>query len=206
MTATPRSDFYQDAELLAVNEVLGSIGQSPVTTIEFNNPEVFLVYQLLQQALTDTLSEGWSFNKDKGFTLIPQDDGTILVPNEVLSIDGSGEDINRTTKIINRGGLLYDKVSQSYTFTDSVKVDITWSLPLEEVPIPVRRYVTARAAGRAASELVNNTELYKLLSQTEGTLRASLMEYECNTGDYTFFGSPEGTVYRSFQPYRALSR
>ena len=206
MTATPRSDFFQDAELQAVNEILGSIGQSPVTTIEFNNPEVFLVYQLLQQALTDTLSEGWSFNRDRGFELIPQDDGTVLVPNEVLSIDGANEDVDRTTKIISRGGLLYDKMRQSYQFDGPVSVNVTWALGIDEVPTPFRRYVTARAAGRAASELVNNTELYKLLSQTEGTLRASLMEYECNTGDYTFFGSPEGTVYRSFQPYRALSR
>ena len=206
MTATPRSDFYQDAELSAVNQILGSIGQSPVTTIKFNNPEVFLVYQLLQQALTDTLSEGWSFNRERNFTLKPQDDGTILVPNEVLSIDGSDEDVDRTTKIISRGGLLYDKVAQSYQFSGPVKVNVTWFLDMSEVPIPFQRYVTARASGRAASELVNNTELYKLLSQTEGTLRASLMEYECNTGDYTFFGSPEGTVYRSFQPYRALSR
>lgn len=204
MTQTPIS--FSNPELAAVNEVLGAIGQSPVTALEFNNPEVFLVYQLLQQVLTDTLSEGWNFNSDFGFELTPDSDGRIIVPDKVLAIDGCNERVNRTTSYVQRGGYVYDKVNQTYTFEGPTLFDIIWNQDIGELPIPFRRYITAQASVRAAGEMVNNTELYKLLSQTSSTLRATIIEYECNSGDYTFFGNPPGTVYNSFQPYRALAR
>ena len=50
MTSTPVADYYQNPELLAVNTILGCIGQAPVTALDFENPEVFLVHQLLNQA------------------------------------------------------------------------------------------------------------------------------------------------------------
>ena len=37
--------------------------------------------------------------------------------------------------------------------------------------------------------------------------RAQAMEYECNQGDYTFFGHQRGKkVYDSYKPYQALYR
>ena len=203
---TQSSINFSNQELNAVNEVLGAIGQSPVTALEFNNPEVFLVYQLLQQVLTDTLSEGWNFNTDFGYEVIPDGEGRIIIPERVLVIDGCNERTNRTTSLVERGGLVYDKIKQSYVFDGPTKINVIWSMSIGELPVPFRRYITAQASVRAAGEMVNNTELYKLLSQTASTLRATIMEYECNTGDYTFFGNPPGTVYDSFQPYKALAR
>ena len=196
----------QKTELSAVNDVLGAIGQSPVTTLEFNNPEVFLVYQLLQQVLTDMLSEGWTFNTDRGIEYQPNSDGKIRVPPNVLLIDGTGEDVNRTTDIVNRNGFLYDKNRKSNKFTGSVSVNQTIHVDLPNLPIPFFRYVVAQASVRAASELVNSTDLYKLLSQQAGQLRSAIVEYECNTGDHSYFGWPPGSAYRPFSPYRALAR
>ena len=37
--------------------------------------------------------------------------------------------------------------------------------------------------------------------------RANAMEYECNQGDFTFFGHPHGSTYKtSYKPYKALER
>ena len=102
MTQTPIS--FSNPELAAVNEVLGAIGQSPVTALEFNNPEVFLVYQLLQQVLTDTLSEGWNFNSDFGYKLIPDQSGRIAVQPHTISVDGVLEGAHRTQSISERSG------------------------------------------------------------------------------------------------------
>jgi len=33
-----------DTELSAVNSILGAIGQAPLTTLNFDNPEVSLIY------------------------------------------------------------------------------------------------------------------------------------------------------------------
>jgi hypothetical protein len=54
--------------------------------------------------------------------------------------------------------------------------------------------------------MVTNPQLVQLLQTQEAQARASCMEYECNQGDHTFFGTPQGTAYRSYQPYRTLAR
>ena len=48
---------------------------------------------------------------------------------------------------------------------------------------------------------------YQILQQKEMQCRALALEYECNQGDYTFFGHPTGrNYYKSYQPYHALYR
>ena len=52
-----------DTELSAVNSILGSIGQSPVTTLEFENPEISLIYNILTEVNKDVQNEGRHFNR-----------------------------------------------------------------------------------------------------------------------------------------------
>ena len=54
-----------DTELSAVNSILGAIGQSPLTTLNFDNPEIAMIYNLLRDANVDTQAEGWHFNTEK---------------------------------------------------------------------------------------------------------------------------------------------
>ena len=105
-----------------------------------------------------------------------------------------------------RDGRLYDRYNKSDKFEGTVTVNIKWSLDFDTLPSPVQRYIEARAAARAASQLVNNSELYKLLMAEEGKHRANCMEYECNQGDYSMLGTPKGVSYRTFMPYHALIR
>ena len=42
-----------ETELSAVNAILGAIGQSPVTSLNFTNPEVGFIYNLLRDANVD---------------------------------------------------------------------------------------------------------------------------------------------------------
>ena len=75
-----------DTELSAVNSILGSIGQSPLTTLNFNNPETAFVYNLLVEANKDIQNEGWHFNTEENLTVTP--DSTtkyIAIPSNYLS-------------------------------------------------------------------------------------------------------------------------
>ena len=51
-----------DTELSAVNSILGSIGQSPVTNLNFTNPEIEFIYNLLKESNVEVQSEGWVYN------------------------------------------------------------------------------------------------------------------------------------------------
>ena len=58
-----------------------------------------------------------------------------------------------------------------------------------------------------ATKMVGDKELNVLLQEQEATTRAALIEQECQQGDYSFFGHPDGqNYYTSYQPYRALFR
>ena len=69
-----------------------------------------------------------------------------------------------------------------------------------------QRYIIYRASRQAATQLVANPQLVKLLAQQEGMARAACMEYECNQGNHTMFGFPEDTVHHTYQPWRNLRR
>ena len=53
-----------ETELSAVNSILGAIGQSPQTTLNYTNPEVGFIYNLLRDCNVDVQSEGWHFNTE----------------------------------------------------------------------------------------------------------------------------------------------
>ena len=75
-----------------------------------------------------------------------------------------------------------------------------------DIPSVFKRYVIYRASRQAATQLVSNPQLVQLLQTQEAQARASCLEYECNQGGHSFFGSPHDPNYRNYQPYHALKR
>ena len=153
--------------------------------------------------------KGWVFNRENNYPFTPNSDGEIHVPANVLRLDMCDNATYRTTNFVLRGGKLYDKY-QTYIHLLIHKLvlnfDLVWKWEYEELPSVFKRYITLRASGRAATQLVTNPQLVQLLGTQEAQARAACMEYECNQGDHTIFGTPDGTSYRSYQPYRTLAR
>ena len=206
--------YDTETELSSVNSILGAIGQAPVTRlcheqngeIVFTNPEISFIYQLLQECNVDVQNEGWVFNREEGYRLIPDEDKEFKIPDNILRMDVSDGQIYRCTDVVKRDGKLYDKLHHTYEFDNPVYFDIVWKFAYEDLPSVFKRYITFKASGRAATQLVANPQLVQLLSTQEGQARAACMEYECNQGDHTYFGTPQGTAYRAYQPYRTLAR
>jgi hypothetical protein len=198
--------FQYDTELSAINSILAAIGQAPIPTLNYENPEVHLIYNLLQESNRDVQSEGWVFNTERDYPLLPAADGCIYIPDNILEMDKTGNAVVRDTNVVKRGGKLYDKLNHTYKFSGEQRLDITWLFPFEDIPTVFQRYITYRASSRAATQIVTNSELTKLLSQQEALSRSACMEYECNQGDYTMFGTPEYSAYSPYKPYRALFR
>jgi hypothetical protein len=197
-----------DTELSSVNSILAAIGQSPVTTLDFTNPEISYVYRLLMEANRDVQNEGWVFNREDHFPLTPQSDGHIYLPENILRMDVYENEVYRTTDLVKRGNRLYDKLNHTFDFDPqkAIYFNIVWLWDFEDLPSVFKRYITYRASVRAATQMVTNKELATMLAQQEAYSRAACVEYECNQGDHTFFGTPDGTSYRSYQPYRTLAR
>lgn len=194
-------------ELPAVNQILQSCGQAPVTTLDQTNPDVAIAYQTLLEVSREVQAEGWSFNKEFHYDMPPNTDNEILIPNNVLQIDLSDTPANMDKDVIRRSGKLYDKANHTYTFNGKVECDITWLFDWVDIPVPIQDFITARAATVVSSRIVGDGNQYQILQQKEAFTRASAMEYECNQGDYTYFGhSGKTNRYTSYKPYNALYR
>jgi len=195
-----------DTELSAVNSVLAAIGQAPVTEINYDNPEVSLIANLIQECLQDLLNEGWSFNTERNFPMKPNADGRIPYPNNILRLDYTDNYYWREKDVVRRNGYVYDKIAHTDVFDKGFNADVVWAWAYKDIPPAFQRYVVISASIRAASQLVGSTELVSLLSQEKQVARATIMENECNQGDYTMFGLPDGSSYLSYQPFQALRR
>ena len=198
-----------DTELSAVNSILGAIGQAPVTSINYDNPEISFIYNLLRDANVDTQAEGWHFNTENHVKYSPDSvTGKIAIANDVLQLDVSHGWTRREYDVVRRNGYLYDKIDHTDDFSDieSIDLDVIKLQNYEDLPIIFRRYITYRASRMAATQLVANPNLVKLIAQQEALSRAALMEYECNQGNHSMFGFPENTAYQTYQPWRNLRR
>ena len=195
-----------DTELSAVNNILGAIGQSPITTLNFDNPEIAFIFNLLRDANVDTQAEGWHFNTEKHVKFAIDANGKIAIGNDILSMDLHDNQARRTSNLVRRNGFIYDKQDHTDVFTADLDLDVVRLYNFEDLPIVFRRYITYRASRQAATQLVANPNLVKLLQGQESLARASLMEYECNQGDHSMFGFEDDTAYQTYQPWRNLRR
>ena len=212
MTATPTT-VDLDTELSAVNAILGSIGQSPVSQLDYANPEISFIYNLLKESNIDVQTEGWTFNIEYHIkeTVNPTDN-KIIIGADVIRIDNTDE-WERTRDFVRRkdsDGLwkLYDRVNHTFDYPDDdyFYVNKVRLLNFEDIPAPFQRYIVYKASGRAAVQLVSNANLQKMLSTFETQARATALEYECNQGDHNFMGWPDESAYQSYKPYTALRR
>lgn len=191
-------------ELPAINQILAACGQAPVTTLDETNPDVAIAYQTLLEVSREVQSEGWSFNKEAHYTLSPNNDDEILIPNNMLQIDLTRNGSNQGKNVVRRSGKLYDKENHTFKFTDEkIDCDIVWFFDWVDLPRPIQDYITARASTVTSSRIIGDNNQYQMLQQKEAYMRAMAIEYETNQGDYSFFGHSD---YVSYQPYKALLR
>ena len=173
------------------------------------NPDVAIALNTLREVSREVQAEGWSFNKEYDYPITPDSNNEVVIANDILQMDLNQtytQNMNRDS--INRGGKLYDRTKHSYKWTDeTLYVDITWEMSWGSIPEPIQAFIVARAASIVSSRIVGDPNQYQMLQQKEAFARSMALEYECNQGDYTFFGSPKGeNYYQSYQPYHTLYR
>jgi len=173
------------------------------------NPDVAIALNTLREVSREVQAEGWSFNKEYDYPITPDSNNEVKISNDILQMDLNQtytQNMNRDS--INRGGKLYDRTKHSYKWTDeTLYVDITWEMSWGSIPEPIQAFIVARAASIVSSRIVGDPNQYQMLQQKEAFARSMALEYECNQGDYTFFGSPKGeNYYQSYQPYHTLYR
>ena len=196
-------------ELPAINQILTSCGQAPVTTLDQTNPEVAIAYDTLLQVSREIQAEGWTFNKEYHYEFNKDNNNEILIPNNVIQIKLTENAQNMTYDAVRRQGKLYDRQNHRYTWEYSpIECDVVWYFDWIDLPEPIQNYITTRAATLVSGKIVGDDDQYARLQQQEALARSTALEYETQQGQFTMFGHPQGqqAYYQSYQPFHALQR
>ena len=196
-------------ELPAINQILTSCGQAPVTTLDQTNPEVAIAYATLLQVSREVQSEGWTFNKEYHYEFNKDVNDEILIPNNIIQIKLTENAQNSPYHAVRRSGKLYDRQNHTYKWTYSpIECDVIWEFDFIDLPEPIQNYIKARASTIVSGRIVGDNAQYQRLQQQEIQQRALAMEYETSQGQFTMFGHPQDSqnFYQSYQPFHALQR
>lgn len=126
-------------ELEAINEILATGADAPVSTLE--DAEVIdasLARNTLRATSVEVQTRGWTFNTDEGLEIKPDQTGRIILPRNTLKVVAPG--------YTQRGTKLYDRVNRTFTFTEPVPITLVTGLEFDELPSTARMYITIRAA------------------------------------------------------------
>ena len=198
--------IQRTSELDALNVLLTNIGQQPILNIKNTNPQVALAKTVLNQVVSDVLTEGWTFNRELDFPIEPNSDGEVYLPENVVAWDLTWP---TDYDVVIRDGKLYDKRNHTYEFdkNTTLKMDIVWLFDFEDIPNAIRNYITIRAANLFAMRTTGSTEIAKYGQQEEMQARATALDYETQQGDWNIFQNPDGTrSFRNYVPAKTLWR
>lgn len=183
------ADFIVPAdELDAINEMLESIGQTPVSSLEAPIGDVSIALGMLRRATRSCQLHGWDFNTDDPYTLTPETSGLIRVPAGVLRIDA----VAAVSKLVRRrhpDGFwsIWDGDTQSWEHPEPIEFRIVWGFPFDDMPDSARHYVSMSSARRFQNRIIGASSLDGYSAEDEARAWIMLMRDERSSRDTNLF-------------------
>lgn len=148
-------------ELAAVNEMLTSIGQTPVQSLTVHGiGDVALAHQFLTSVTRSTQLVGWDFNTDEDYTLTPDSSGYLRVPDGVLRIDPIEKTSGHKRRRHPDGfWAIWNSDEQSWVHTEPADFRIVWAYAFDDMPDSARHFVSLSAARRFQMKLIGSNSL-----------------------------------------------
>ncbi|MFN3582781.1 hypothetical protein [Phenylobacterium sp.] len=194
-------------ELDAVNEMLVSIGQAPVNTLAVSGiRDVNIARGELLKVSRQVQLIGWNWNTDEGYTLTPDIDGHISLPEGLLKF----EPMDRSRQLVQRrnpakGLGLYDKDRLSFEFDEPVKIKAVWGFPFDDLPESARNYVAISAARKFQAQTIGSQALDGFKAEDEQRAWATLLRDERGGRNTNMFRRNRGLqrLYNRSTPTRS---
>lgn len=169
-------------ELAAVNDMLASIGESPVSTLEGDqNADVSNARRILNRVNRQIQSKGWTFNIEENVTLSP-DVFSGLIPylaEYLLILAPSG-----ATPYVNRGNYVYDRINGTDEFSSPITVNIVRLKDYHEMPECFRSWIVTKASRQFNNFFFGAPEIEQALAEQEQEARMQCQEFEVDYGNY----------------------
>ena len=169
----------------AINICLTTIGESPIpsTTSHIGHYEAELAHTIIGEAKTEILAEGFQFNTDDNWELVPDTQGYITIPADVISVDGT----SRGDDLIERAGKLYNKADNTYKFTTTQSLSIVWDMAFDTLPVPMQSVVVAAAKLKLYTRVIGVDNMVEQLERELQDMRSLMITEDLRSGDYSIF-------------------
>ncbi len=180
-------------ELDAVNLMLVSAGETPLSTLENSlNADAIQARQTLISVSREVQLEGWHFNTECDYPLMPEHPtpGIIRVPNNAIRADIEPYNSRDYTSkdITIRNGCIYDLKNHTFLFEEGINVTLTLLLAFEnELPEAARSYIAIKAARRFRMHVTGGEDgAYSISREDEARARAALAREDIAGLDLNF--------------------
>jgi len=164
--------------LQAVNQMLRSIGETPVSSLATGQPDSAQAEQVLEEVSRRIQAQGWHCNTRRSVSLGKNSSNQFAVGINVLSIDSVNPDSPRRTSTPNPSSyfnvglrraaddskyLLYDVDNDTEVWTDpeTMTVDMIEYLPFETLTPMLQIYIYKSAAHEYQKSAVSSQTLYQ---------------------------------------------
>ena len=178
-------------ELEAVNTILSTIGEAPLSTLTGSLPvDGTTAKNILNEISREVQSAGWHYNSHYKVDLTRDSDNKVPVGTDVLRVELNNKYDKSSYDVVQRGSYLYNLAKNSETFDqDFTDNTLVYILDFSKLPEQARRYITIRSARVFHDRTLGANTIHKFSSEDEARSLAVMRQAEAHTGDHTIFDS-----------------
>jgi len=186
MTITTRT-----TELEAVNTILSTIGEAPLSTLTGSLPvDGTTAKNILNEISREVQSAGWHFNTQYKVDLTRDTNNKVPVGTDVVRVQLNDKYDKSSYDVVQRGTYLFNLAKNSETFDqDFTENTLIYLLDFDKLPEQARRYITIRSARVFHDRTLGANTLHKFSSEDEARSLSFMKQAEMATGDNTIFDS-----------------
>jgi len=205
-------------ELEAVNTILATIGEAPVTSLAGTAnaiTDAALAERTLDEVRTDVCAEGWSWNTQKDVEIDANAQDVYVLPAGTLSVQFSPNQYPDSRYTL-RGLRIYDRIRHRFDFgavnnsETLYAAQVIQRLDWTDLPHAAQQYTMVRAARIFSDRYVASSVVFTYTVADEDQARVLLMRAEESTLDNNLLWGNDrgagqgmgyvpalGTLYRS---------
>ena len=186
MTVTTRT-----TELEAVNTILSTIGEAPLSTLTGSLPvDGTTAKNILSEISREVQSAGWQFNTHYKVDLSRDTDNKIPIGTDVLRVELNNKYDKSSYDIVQRDSYLYNLAKNEETFDQNFEDNtLVYLLDFGKLPEQARRYITIRSARVFHDRTLGANTIHKFSSEDEARSLAVMRQAEAATADNSIFNS-----------------
>lgn len=175
------------SKLEAVNLMLSNLGEVPVSSLAGAAGDVYVTTAetVLDEVSRAIQAQGWEFNTDKNYTVVPDIDSQVVIASNIITMDTMPGGLDVTV----RQGKLYNKTAHTFLFTDNLTCEVLWEFDYEDLPQYVRHYIAVRAARILSNRLQGDVTGSQLTVDDEREAKATANRHDMRNSDRTMFDS-----------------